>query len=152
MFKAPSVQISLWNHVNVFSHQNNCPTDTASKMEFFTVIRTHFGMCGIRSSKKSPKSLSFNLKNSTVFILACLSAALTAASLCEANGFDESTNIVFRSLSMFACNIVYGILVWNSSKIFKFIESVDNTVEASKYWNAYRCEICPHVILLVVRA
>lgn len=140
-----SVQAWLRDHLGVFP----LPTHKVSRMEFFSIIRKHFGMCGIQSSRKSPKGHSINIKNSTVIIVSSLYAALTAASLSEANGFDESTNIVFRSFSMFACIIVYGIIVWNSSKIFEFIESVDDTVRASKYW--FRCKKSSYLIFFIVR-
>lgn len=103
------------------------------EMEFFTLIRQHFAMCGIVVSRKTSYSHPFNLKNSKVFILASLFAILAAASLNEANGFDMHTNILFRSFSIGTCGILYEIIVWKTSQLFEFIDSSADIIGSSEY-------------------
>lgn len=102
------------------------------KMEFFALIQTHLALCGIAITQNESKKQTFNLKNSTVFILSSLYTILTAASLNESNSFDESTNVIFRSFSLVACTAVYEMIVWKTSKLSKFINGLAATVDTSK--------------------
>lgn len=98
-------------------------------MEIFALLKMHFAMCGIRMSQKS---LSLAGKSSAIFILVCVSSTLTTAALTEVNTFNEWTDILFRSVSIGICGIVYSIIVWKTSKLYEFIHTLADTVNASK--------------------
>lgn len=102
-------------------------------MEFFELLRTHLAMCGVAITQKSAKNYPFiNLKNSTVFILVCVAVGLIALSLNEANTYKDYTDILFQSVSIGVCGIVYAIVVWKTSKLFEFICSLADTVHESE--------------------
>lgn len=101
-------------------------------MVTFTLIRSHFAMCGVAISQKAPNKHPINVKNSTVFILLCVFITLIAISLNEAKTFDESIDISFRCVSNSACDIVYAIIVWKTSKLFEFINSLADIVKESE--------------------
>lgn len=102
-------------------------------MEIFELIRKHLSMCGIEISHKSPsKNHSFNVKNSTVFILVCATASLIAVAFNDTDTFDEHIDILFRSISIGTSNIIYGIIIWKSSKLFEFINILAEIVKASE--------------------
>lgn len=101
-------------------------------MESFELLRNHLAMCGIAISQNTTKTHPFNVKNSTVFIVLCVTVSLIVISLNEANTFDECTDIVFRSVSIGTCGIFYGIIVWKTSKLFELVNSLAETVKPSK--------------------
>lgn len=101
-------------------------------MESFELIRTHLATSGIEISQKSLKTHSFNARNSTIFIFVCLNSSLTAATLGKASTFDECVDILFQSVSLGTCGIIYVIIVWKASKLFQFIDNLANTVDERK--------------------
>lgn len=84
-------------------------------------------------SQRSTKKHSFNAKNLTVLILLCLNVSLIAAMLNEVNTFDETTDILFQCISNGTCGIVYVIIICNTSKLFKFINRLADTINASEF-------------------
>lgn len=102
------------------------------KMELFALLRNHFVASGISVSENSSKSQPFNVKNSTVFVLLCLTVSLMGASITEANSFDERTDICFKSVSIGLCCIVYVMIVWKTSILFEFIDNLDETINESE--------------------
>ena len=104
-------------------------------MESFVLLRKHLAMCGIEISQKPLENHQINVKNSTVFILLCGNITLSALTINEMNTFKEYTDIVFRSVSIGVCGILYEIIVWKTSKLFKFINNLEDTVNTSKYYN-----------------
>lgn len=101
-------------------------------MKSFEIFEKHLAACGIEISKESPNS-TFNVKNSTIFILGCVITGLIAASLTEANTFDERIDILFQSISFAVCLIDYIIIVWKTSKLVKFINSLTDAINESEY-------------------
>lgn len=101
-------------------------------MESFELLRKYFARCGIANSQKSTKNHSFNIKNLTVLMLLCIDVSLIAIMLNEANTFDEITDIFFRCISGGTCGIIYVIIICNTSKLFKFIDSLEDTIHASE--------------------
>lgn len=103
-----------------------------NKMESFELLQTHLAICGIKISQKSSKNHPINVKNSTIFILVCAMVALHVISLKEADNFDECTDILFRCVSIGACNFLYVIVVLKTTKLFEFINRVADTVNESE--------------------
>lgn len=101
-------------------------------MESFAFIQKQLATNGIMTSKKTTKFYPFNVRNLTVFILNCFNSTLIAASLNKANTFDECTDILYRSVSVGACNIIYAIIVWKTSKLTEFVDRLTNTVNESE--------------------
>lgn len=85
-------------------------------------------MCGIATSKKSPKNRPFNVENATVLILIYVLVILSIAALNNVNTFNERTNILFHCLSQSFCGIIYGMVVWKTSEIVEFINDLDATI------------------------
>lgn len=104
-------------------------------MESFASLRKHLVMCGIKIAQKSPKNHPINARNSIVFILLCVSTTLIAISLNEAKTFDESTDILFRSVSTGTCTILYVIIAWKTSKLYEFINGVEDIVKTSEFYH-----------------
>lgn len=73
-----------------------------------------------------------NVKNAIIFILVCVNASCTALTLNTANNFDECTDILFRSVSLGVCGILYEIIVWNTAKLLEFIDSLAETIKESE--------------------
>lgn len=101
-------------------------------MEIFKFIGQHLALCGIAISKESTKIYPFNAKNVTVFTLVFVFAILFVIMLNEANTFDECTDILFRTVSTATCGLVYLIIVCKTSKLFKFINDIAETVNKSE--------------------
>lgn len=101
-------------------------------MEFFALLRNHLVMCGIEISRKSPKNHPFNVRNTTMLILLYLYVSLTIILLNEDNTFDECTDLLLRSVSISFYGVMYIIVVWNTSKLIKFVNRLADTVEASE--------------------
>lgn len=99
-------------------------------MEFFALLQMHLATCGIKTSQKPHP---FNVKNFTIIIAMCVSVIVTALSLNEANTFDECTDTMFRVSSIGTCGILYVIIVWKTSKLSEFIDSLSDTIELSKF-------------------
>lgn len=111
-------------------------------MESFALLRMHLQMCGIEVSNNTSKIHPFNVKNLKVFILVCATVSLIAISINEANTFDDYMDVLFRSVSMGACGIIYEIIVWKTTKLFEFINILAETVSNSEYWtNAWISKI-----------
>lgn len=104
-------------------------------MESFALIRMNLAMGGIELSEKSPKTHPINAKNSTIFILICLTVWSIVALLDESNTFDERTNILFQSVTFTVCAMNFLIIVWKTSNLSQFINSSVDIVEASEYCN-----------------
>lgn len=102
-------------------------------MEIFQLLRMHLEMCGIEVLKKSPKKYHFNAKNMTVFLLVWVIVSFILILLRETSAFDEITDILYRSVSIGAANILYIIIVWKTSKLCEFIDKSAHTVNASEY-------------------
>lgn len=101
-------------------------------MESFALLRKHLAMGGIAISQKSSKNHPLNVRNSTVFILLCTTSTSVALSLNDAKAFEECIDILFRSVSIGTGAIFYGIVVWKTSELFEFINSLADTVRASE--------------------
>lgn len=101
-------------------------------MEFFTLLRKHFALCGIASAKKSSKIHPLNAKNAIVFILNCVYVTSTIAALNEANSFDERMDIYFQYFSASGCGIIYEVIVSKTPKLFEFINNLAETVNKSE--------------------
>lgn len=97
-------------------------------MEIFDLIRQHLVSCGIAISKHSSPNHPFNVKNLTVFILICTFVIVSLASLNDTNTFSESTDILFHSVSQGFCGLIYEIIVWKTTEINEFINSLDDTI------------------------
>lgn len=95
-------------------------------MELFILLRKHFAMSGI--SDREP----LNAKNLTLFVLLCVTVTLMAASIEEAETYDECADILFQSISIGVCCIVYVIIIWKTSILFEFIERLDDTIKESE--------------------
>lgn len=105
-------------------------------MEFFVLLRKHLAMCGIKISQQSSKNRLFNVKNLLCSVLNSLNVVLVLVTLNGAsNSFDDSTNMIFQSFGTGTCAACYLIIVWKSSKLFDFINSLADMVECSEYWN-----------------
>lgn len=103
------------------------------KMEIFELLRKHFALCGVSYPQKPPNKHPLNVKNSSVLVILYIFVALIAISLNEAESFDELTDTVFRSVSISVCGIFYVIIVWKTSKLFEFIDNLDETVKTSEF-------------------
>lgn len=101
-------------------------------MDFFAILRNNLAMGGIKNLQKSTKIHPFNVINSTVSILLCATVSSIALSFNEANTFDECIDILYRSVSIGICGIIYEIIVWRTSKLFGIIDSLADTVNASE--------------------
>lgn len=101
-------------------------------MESFELLRTHLGMGGIMISQKSSKTHPFNVKNSTIFLLLCVTAILIAIASNQADSYDEYIDILFQSVSIGACAIPYVIIVWKTPILFEFINCLADTVNTSE--------------------
>lgn len=99
-----------------------------AEMDVFALLQKHFVMCGINMSEKSTKMYPFNMKNTIAFIMVWFYISLTIALLNEANDFGECADILFRSVSVSACNFDYVIIVCSSSKLNAFIDSFTDVV------------------------
>lgn len=105
----------------------------AIKMESFALIRMNLAMGGIELSEKLPKTHPINAKNSTIFILICLTVSSIVGLLNESNTFDERTNILFQSVTFTVCAMIFLIIVWKTSNLSQFINSSVDIVEASEF-------------------
>lgn len=101
-------------------------------MEIFELLRKHLAFYGFVISQKSPKTHSFNARNSTIFILLCALVISTIASLTDANTYDEYTDILYLGVSIGVCCFVHIILVWKTSELTEFINSVSEIVTESE--------------------
>lgn len=101
-------------------------------MESFNLFQKHLAICGIAISKEPPNRHPFNAKNLTIFFMGCAVINLSAASLLEAKAFDERTDILFQSVSFGVCILDYAIMVWKTSKLSEFINSLANAVTKSE--------------------
>lgn len=90
-------------------------------------------MCGIAVSEKSSKTYEFNVRNVVVFLLVWVMVGFVLALLSETRAFNDVTDILFRSVSIGAANILYIIIVWKTSKLREFIDRSAHTVNASEY-------------------
>lgn len=99
------------------------------KMETFELLRKHFAMSGITlSNGKYP----FNAKNSIIFVSLCITVSLSAISMKDAKTDDERTDILFQSVSIGICCIVYVIIIWKTTILFDFIDGLDDTINESE--------------------
>lgn len=103
-------------------------------MELNALLRKHFAMSGITSSLNNHP---LNASNLTIFLLLCITVASMAASIREAKTYDESTAILFQSVSIGVCCIVYVIIVWKTSILFEFIDRLDDTIKESEKSNLF---------------
>lgn len=101
-------------------------------MESFALLREHLAMCGIAISQTSPKIQPINGKNSTMCIVLCVNVTLTTIVINKANTIDEYTNILLKSSSVGTCGIFYAIIIWKTSKLGEFINSLADTVKESE--------------------
>lgn len=101
-------------------------------MDMFGLLQKHIGMCGIAISQKSPRNHSFNVKNSTVFVLVWVFVVLTAFLLIEVDSFGERTDILFRAASIGVCGVLYTIIICQTPKLFDFIQSLEDIVNESE--------------------
>lgn len=99
------------------------------KMELFVLLRKHFAMIGITPSINNHP---FNAKNLSIFVLLCVTVTLMAASIKEVTTYDERTDILFRSVSIGVCCMVYVIIIWKTSILLEFIERLDDTIKESE--------------------
>lgn len=70
--------------------------------------------------------------NATAFNFDCVMVSLIVVLLSKANTFDDRT----ESLSFGICGIVYANIVWKTSKLFEFINSLalaDNIKACEQY-------------------
>lgn len=102
-------------------------------MEFFELLRLHLEKCGIPVLQKSTRNHHFNVKNLIVFWSVWVHVSSVLASLSETSDFSEITDILFRSVSIGAANILYIIIVCKTSKLCEFIDRSAHTVNASEY-------------------
>lgn len=91
-------------------------------------------MCGIKISQKSPEIHSFNVINLTVFILLCLYVGCIALLLTDTEimTFNEYTDMFFRIGTIGTFGMVYEIIVSKMSKLFEFVNSLADIVQASE--------------------
>lgn len=102
------------------------------EMDVFAVFRKHLATGGIEISQKLLNNHPINVKNAIIFILVCVNASFTALTLTSESSFDECTDILFRSVSLGVVGILYEIIVWNTAKLFEFIDSLADTVKESE--------------------
>lgn len=100
-------------------------------MEFFTILRENLAESGIEISQKLPTIHPFNVKNSSICILICFTISLITGSLNEAISFDDSIYILNQCNTFGICGIIFAIIVWNTSELFEFINSLSNIVNRS---------------------
>lgn len=127
------------NFVNIFLDWNDLPMNAVRgnkliliKMNIFELLRKHFAMCGIAISQQSRKYYPFNVENTTVLIINCIFVSLTTILLTEVNTFVECTNILYKGTSIGVCGILYVCMVWKTSNLLEFINSLADTVEESE--------------------
>lgn len=114
-------------------------------MENFELLQKHLALCGIEMSNNLLKNQSLNLKNLAVALLLCLYISLISVLLNETNTFEEGTDIFFRIISIGSFGIIYEIIVWKTSKLFEFINSLAGIVQASEYGN-FQCFNLDHCV------
>lgn len=121
-------------------------------MEISALLQKHFAICGIEISQKAPKSHSINVKNSRILVIICASCIFVLILLNEVSTFDECIDTLFRSISVGAIGILYAIVVWKSSNLFKFIKSLADIVEASEHmkYNLLEILIRANVIFILI--
>lgn len=101
-------------------------------MESFALFRKHLAMNGIILSQQSPRHLhSFNLKNSTIIILASLLGISVAKLSDAANTFEEYTDIIYRVASVMIFIIFYVNFVWNTPELVRFVDRLENSINKS---------------------
>lgn len=101
-------------------------------MESFTLFRKHLAMSGIVQQQSSQKSHSFNVKNSIVLILATIDGILLYNQLHVTNTFEDYTDTVYKVIFMCTIVTMYFITIWRSSKLFRFIDCLENGVNNSE--------------------
>lgn len=102
-------------------------------MNKFKLVRKHLAMGGIEMPQKLPPTYPMNVKNSTICFILFVFVAMIAASLKDANTFDECTDILFKSVSIGACSTTYAIVVWKSSILFEFVNHVSEIVKLREF-------------------
>lgn len=101
-------------------------------MEIFALLRKHLAICGIELTQKPSPSHPFNVKNLIVVILLYVFVILSIASLNEANTYEDYTDILYLSVSIGVCGIVYVIIVWKSPELLRFLDSLAEIVNESE--------------------
>lgn len=104
-------------------------------MQTFELLYKHLAWCGIKISQKPPNIYPFNVKNLAVSMLLCLYISSMSVLLDETSTFEEYTDTSFRAISIGSFGVIYEIIVWRTSKLLKFIESLSNVVKASELRN-----------------
>lgn len=97
-------------------------------MESFALFRKHLAMSGI-ILQQAPHSLhSFNLKNSTVIVLASLLGISVAKQLDEANTFEEYIDVVYRVASVVMFILFYVNNVWKTPEMIRFVDRIEDSI------------------------
>lgn len=119
-------------------------------MNFFKLLRAHLEKCGV--AVLTPELHRFDVKNLTILILSWAMVGSALALLFEDRPFNEVTDILFRSISTGAANILYSIIVWKTSELRKFINSSAHAVAISEFRslfssfkfnrNQFECNVC----------
>lgn len=101
-------------------------------MKNFAALRKHLVTCGIEMPQKSTSMHPLNVRNSIICFNLCVFVTLIALSLNDANTFDEYTDILFKSVSISGCSICYAIIVWRTPNLFKFMNNLQDIIQASE--------------------
>ena len=104
-------------------------------MKLFQAIQKYLIVFGFKSSQQSQKS-SINATNLVVLtIFAHFSIATTVFLLFDAESFKQIVDSFYPASSAILATLNFIVIICNSSKLFKLIESFENTIQMSKMKN-----------------
>lgn len=101
-------------------------------MESLTLLRKHLAMSGINIHHSPENPCRFNLKNSTVIILVHCYMASFVKLIEEIKTFEEYLDAVYKLTFGIIFAISYIIIVWKTSDLLRFIDSLEDTIAKSK--------------------
>lgn len=101
-------------------------------MKTFDTIKHFFNISGITSSQSTRKDL-LKIRNVVFFVI--LGLDIISAGLFgyyEANSFEEYVDSFFATSSAFICFYSFGVLFWETPKLYRFTEALEIAINKSK--------------------
>lgn len=107
------------------------------KMESFTLFRQHLIMSGINVQQLHP----FNRRNFTVLFVLGINSIFLTKQLDKSESFDEYADTFYRVCFTYSTSTIFLTIVIKSTQLFKFIDSLEKTIDRSKCGKIWRKKI-----------
>lgn len=101
-------------------------------MKLFQSIQVHLACLGVKPSQQFRKH-PFNAMNLVILTMLVQFSVGTTAFICyDAENFQQIADAFYPAITGITATSNFIYVLFNSSKIFKLVESYENTIKSSK--------------------